>query len=146
MKNIATLLFILPVLFSSTLKAQSTDIEKSKFNTSKQAEDRIGYTQAVRVGNTIYISGVPGLAPMDKALKGIYSHVEKILATYNATLQNVVKETAYTTQIDELIKNQEVRKQFYKNDYPASTWVEIRRLYMPEAIVEIDFVAVVKDK
>lgn len=146
MKFITTLLFILPALMNLTVKAQSTNIEKKKFNASKEAEDRIGYTQAVRVGNTIYISGIPGLPPMDEALKRIYREAEKILATYNATLQNVVKENAYTTQIDELIKYQELRKQFYKNDYPASTWVEIRRLYMPEAIVEIDFVAVIKDK
>jgi enamine deaminase RidA (YjgF/YER057c/UK114 family) len=146
MKFITTLLFSLSLLVAIQSKAQSANIEKSKFNASKDAEDRIGYTQAVRVGNTIYISGIPGLPPMDEALKRIYSQAEKILATYNATLQNVVKENAYTTQIDELIKYQELRKQFYKNDYPASTWVEIKRLYMPEAIVEIDFVAVVKDK
>jgi enamine deaminase RidA (YjgF/YER057c/UK114 family) len=134
--------FLSLILFN--IHAQSS-IDKNKFNSSKEIEDQIGYTQAVKVGNTIYISGIAARGPMDEAVKRIYNRAEKILANYQATLKNVVKETAYTTQIDELIKFQEARKQFYNNDYPTSTWVEIKRLYVPDAILEIDFIAEVKE-
>jgi 2-iminobutanoate/2-iminopropanoate deaminase len=38
-------------------------------------------------------------------------------------------------------QNNFVRKQFYKGDFPAATWVQISRLYMPDAKLEIELVA-----
>ncbi len=145
MKEFTTILTAIVLFLSiSNINAQST-IEKQKLNVNKEIEDQVGYTQAVKVGHTIYISGIAARGPMNEAINKIYTRAEKILTNYNATLHNVVKENAYTTQIDELIKNQELRKQFYKNDYPSSTWTEIKRLYVPDTILEIEFVAEVKD-
>lgn len=141
---LSTTLLFTALLFVATIgNAQS--IDKKKYNSNKEGEDKLGYTQAVKVGNTIYISGIPARGPLNEAIKKVYDRLEKILASYNATLENVVKETAYTTNIEELIKYQDLRKGYYKGDYPASTWVEIKRLYSPEAALEIDFVAVVKE-
>ena len=144
-KSIKILFVAVALLQGHNLLAQSSDIEKKKFNSFKEIEDQIGYTQAVRVGNTIYISGLAARGPMSEAVKKIYDQLGKILVAHHATYQNIVKETAYTTQIEELIKQQDLRKQYYKNDYPASTWVEIKRLYVPDAVLEIDFIAQVKE-
>jgi 2-iminobutanoate/2-iminopropanoate deaminase len=38
-------------------------------------------------------------------------------------------------------KYNEVRKEFYKGDFPAATWVQINRLYEPNAKLEVDLVA-----
>ncbi len=141
-------LFYLPIvllLFSTSMYAQnSTGIEKKKYTAGKW-EDEIGYTGAIQSGNTIYISGIPGKGPMDEAINKIYAQAEKILASYGATFQNVVKETVYTTNIEELIKHQAQKKAFYKGEYPASTWVEIKRLYVPDAVIEIEFIVVVNN-
>jgi 2-iminobutanoate/2-iminopropanoate deaminase len=125
--------------------AQGTPIEKEKFHINKESEEKVGYTQAVKVGNTIYISGTVGRGPMDEALKKVYTRLEATLKNYGATFQNVVKENLYTTQIDEVVKHQFVRREFYKEDFPASTWVEIKRLYSPEAVLEIELVAVLRE-
>jgi enamine deaminase RidA (YjgF/YER057c/UK114 family) len=38
-------------------------------------------------------------------------------------------------------KYNEVRKAFYKGDYPAATWVQITRLYMSDAKLEVELIA-----
>ena len=132
------------MLLSFAMPGYGQGIEKKKFNFSKSGEDGIGYTQAIKAGNTIYISGIAARGPMNEAIKKIYDRLAKVLAYYDATLENVVKETAYTTALDDLIASQDLRKEYYKGDYPASSWVEIKRLYAPDAILEIEFVAVLK--
>jgi 2-iminobutanoate/2-iminopropanoate deaminase len=138
---IALIIAILPWI----VLAQEASIKKEKFHLNKESEDKAGYAQAVRVGNTIYISGTVARGPMDEGLKKVYTRLEATLKNYGATFQNVVKENLYTTQIDEVIKHQLVRREFYKDDFPASTWVEIKRLYSPDAVVEIELVAVLKE-
>jgi len=72
----------------------------------------------------------------------IYNGLQKTLAFYGATFQNVVKENLYTTNIEEIKKHNAVRKKYYNNDFPAATWVQIQRLYMETALVEVELVAV----
>ena len=130
------------------LKGQSNlnTIKKEKFNLNKVEEDEIGYAQAVKVGNVIYISGSVGWGKMDDGLKIAYDQINKTLKNYDASFENVVTENIYTTAIDSLIKYKDLRKIYYGNDYPAGTWVEVKRLYNPGLIVEIEIVAVLPDK
>ena len=52
-------------------------------------------------------------------------------------------ERIYTTDMEALIKSQETRKSFYGTWLPAATWVEVKRLYVPEAALEIEVELVV---
>jgi len=125
----------------------TSGIKKEKFNFDKAAEYAIGYCEAIKVGNTIYISGSVGWGKMDDALKLVYDNLEKILKNYNATFENVVKENLYALALDSVIKYKDLRKLYYKNgDYPAATWVEVKRLYDPSLVVEIELIAVLPDK
>jgi enamine deaminase RidA (YjgF/YER057c/UK114 family) len=113
-------------------------------------EQQIGYAQAIRAGHTIYISGAVGAddkgfpKDMEAQMKLAYSSIEKTMDHYGASFSNVVMERIYTTDIDGLIKCQETRKRIYGNWLPASSWVEVRRLYAPEAIIEIEVELVVE--
>ena len=71
----------------------------------------------------------------------MYSSLERSLKQYGLTFQHVVKENLYTTDIEAMKQFNYVRKQFYKGDFPAATWVQIARLYMPEAKLEIELIA-----
>ena len=121
--------------------AQVKSLQKQKFNIDKNSEDAIGYAQAVKVGKTLYISGSVGAGDMDKAVKAVYDELEKTLKAYGLGFQHVVKENIFTTNIDALIKQQELRKTYYKGDFPAASWVEVRRLYTPELVVEVELIA-----
>jgi 2-iminobutanoate/2-iminopropanoate deaminase len=69
------------------------------------------------------------------------------LADYNATTSDIVKEVIYTTNIDELIAAKAERKKYFaNNEYPASTWVQIERLYSPDMKVEIDVTVQIPQK
>ena len=133
------------VLVAASVLVWAQAPTKEKFHFNKNSEDEYGYAQAVKVGNTIYISGVAGRGPMDQAITNVYRGLERTLQHYGATFENVVKENLYTTNMDEMIKYQKIRRDFYKNDYPAASWVQISRLFMPDAVLEVEVIAVVKE-
>lgn len=107
-------------------------------------EQEIGYSQAVRVGHMLYISGTVGAdakgqpADLDSQMKRAYAGIQKTLAHYNTDLSHVAMERIYTTDIEALIRSQETRKQFYGNSAPAATWVEVKRLYGAADKIEIE--------
>jgi len=105
-------------------------------------EDDIGYRQAVRVGNTLYISGTVGSGDMPAAIREAFGVLEKTLRHYGLTFQHVVKENIYTTQLDVLKSNLAVRREFYGKDFPAGTWVQVSRLYDPTHVIEVELIAV----
>jgi len=107
-------------------------------------EQSIGYSQAVRVGSMLYVSGTVGAdakgqpADLDGQMKKAYAGIQKTLAHYNTDFSHVVMERIYTTDIEALIRSQETRKQFYGNSAPAATWVEVKRLYSAADKIEIE--------
>ncbi len=137
MKLSQLLLLLSLFLFSIHAFGQSDTIVKKKYQVSQGA----GYAQAVLVDNVLYISGTVASGDMAAQLKGAYTGIEKTLKAYGANFQNVVKENLYTTDIEAVKSNNEVRKAFYKGDYPAATWVQISRLFMPQALVEVEVIA-----
>jgi len=137
MKLRELLLLLSLFLFSIHTFGQSDTIVKKKYQVSQGA----GYAQAVLVDNVLYISGTVASGDMAAQLKGAYTGIEKTLKAYGANFQNVVKENLYTTDIEAVKSNNEVRKAFYKGDYPAATWVQISRLFMPQALVEVEVIA-----
>ena len=108
---------------------------------NEAVERSIGFCQAVRVGDVLYVSGVTGAAPMDSAVPRVYAQLRRILETNDLTFADVVKETVYATDLDAFIKVSDVRKQFYGSWLPAATWVQVQRLYLPSFVVEVDLVA-----
>ena len=71
----------------------------------------------------------------------MYKALERSLQQFGATFQNVVKENLYTTDIEAMKKYNDARKVFYKGDFPAATWVQISRLFMADAKLEVELIA-----
>lgn len=103
-------------------------------------EPQIGYTQVVRTGNVLYLAGITGEGKTQlEQLKHIYRTIEKILSDYHATTSDIVKEVVYTTDIDELITAIDVRKTYFSaGQYPASTWVQVQRLFREDLKIEVE--------
>lgn len=138
-------LFILIALImsASTAFAQVDTISKKKYHWGMATSDTMaGYAQAVLVDNVLYISGTVGRGTtMSEQLQSTYQGIERTLKSYGLTFQHVVKENLYATDIEAVKSNNAVRKAFYKGDFPAATWVQISRLYMPTALVEVEVIA-----
>lgn len=143
MKSFITITFCL-ALFQFSF-GQQTKREVYHIPGHEKVENMVGFNQAIKVGNTIYISGtVDGLhKDMESQIKTIYKYVEETLKHFGASSSNIVKENVYTTNLEEFKKNIALRKAFYKKGkYPTSTWVEVKGLFIPVLKVEIEFIAV----
>ncbi len=140
-------LFILIILFQAafllTLQAQNNDIKKDKWhwdNALKQ-DTGAGYVQVVKVDNVLYLSGAVAREVTPEGITNVYKALERSLKSFGATFQNVVKENLYTTDMEAMKKYNDARKVFYKGDFPAATWVQISRLYMHDARLEVELIA-----
>lgn len=110
----------------------------------EEVEKGIGYTHAVQVGKTLFISGtVDGIHDdMKSQMETIYKYVNETLDNYGINTSAIVKEIIYTTDIDGFKAQIPVRKAFYKDGaFPTSTWVQVERLFIPKLKVEMEFIA-----
>ncbi|WP_316848001.1 RidA family protein [Pedobacter psychrodurus] len=122
---------------------QETKIKKEKWHWNKELkQDTVaGYCQVLKVDNILYISGAVTNDITPEGISSVYNDLKASLASYGATFENVVKENLYTTDIESMKRFNYVRKKFYKNDFPAATWVQIQRLYMSKAKLEVELIA-----
>ena len=107
------------------------------------------YTDAVRFGNLLFISGIGPLAE-DGSLVGrgdvveqtrqIFRNMQKALGAAGATFADVLKVTVFLTDVDDRTKINPVRQEYFGSARPASTLVEVSRLAIPGMKVEIEAV------
>ena len=111
------------------------------------------YSDAVRAGNTIYVSGQASLdangnlvGPSDVVAqtRQTLENMKIVLAAAGATLDDVVKVTVYLANRDDRPKVNGVRKEYFKANRPASTLIEISRFAIEGMLIEIEAIAVVK--
>jgi 2-iminobutanoate/2-iminopropanoate deaminase len=141
------IVLVFSFLLNSQLTAQDNTIKKEKYHWGRSDQDTTaGYAQAVKIDNVIYISGTVARDITPEGIRRVYEGLEKTLQHYGASFQNVVKENLYTTDIEAMKQHNAVRKVFYKGDFPAATWVQISRLYMADAKLEIELVAYLPKK
>jgi 2-iminobutanoate/2-iminopropanoate deaminase len=117
----------------------------------RPAEEAFAYSQAVKAGDLLFISGTVSwneaaepIAPGDMAaqVKVVYDELAKTLAAHGASFANVVKETVYTRDMEALVASADVRKAYFAECAPpASTWVQIARLVLPELLLEVEMTA-----
>lgn len=111
-------------------------------------ESEYGYAQAVKVAETVYLSGqvghddegnVVGVGDMEAQMRAAYRNIAKTLATYGATIDALVEETLYVRDMDAAFRARVKMKDevFRGKPVVASTIVEIERLAFPELLVEI---------
>lgn len=143
MRKFIAILAAFQLVFFLTIQAQNTDIKKDKWhwdNAAKQ-DTSAGYVQVVKVDNVLYISGAVAREVTPEGITRVYQALERSLKSFGATFQNVVKENLYTTDIEAMKQHNAARKAFYKGDFPAATWVQITRLFMADAKLEVELIA-----
>lgn len=109
-------------------------------------EDKIGYSRAVRIGNTIELSGTtsPG-ETLEAQTKGVIELAKKVLEENGSSLKDVVRTRIFTTDISQWEKIGEVHGNYFGTIKPATTMVEISKLIDPTIVIEIEFTAVISE-
>ena len=130
----------------------ATVTPREEIRVAGQPEPISHYTDAVRVGDLLFVSGcVPidaggGLVGGDDVVeqaRQTFANVGAVLAAAGSSFADVAKVTIFLTDVDDRTKINPVRQEVFGEARPASTLVEVSRLAMPGAKIEVEAVAVV---
>jgi enamine deaminase RidA (YjgF/YER057c/UK114 family) len=112
-----------------------------------------GYSQVVKVGNTVYIAGqisagsdgnVVGKGDPESQARQVWRNIEAAVKAAGGTLQNVVKTTTYVTNLQYATAVRKVREElFQSSNPPTSTLLVVAGLASPDYMIEIEAIAVV---
>ena len=118
---------------------------------SDQAPAAIGtYSQAVKVGNTVYLSGQIPLAPETMQLvegdfktqaRRVFDNLSAVCAAAGGSLASIVKLNIYLLDLANFADVNEVMAEYFDAPYPARAALGVRQL-PKDAVVEMDAVVV----
>ncbi|MFY9478551.1 MAG: RidA family protein [Aquabacterium sp.] len=108
-------------------------------------------SQGIKANGWLFISGQAGAGEDGKIVEGgflaqgqqAFANLRRALEAGGASLKDVVKVTIFVTDMGHFDDVVALRRQFFSAPYPADTIAEIRALYTPEAMIEIEAIALV---
>ncbi|MGD0238025.1 MAG: RidA family protein [Syntrophorhabdales bacterium] len=111
------------------------------------------WSDAVKKGKILVISGTVATdenhrtlhkGDLEAQMRYIYETVKGILEKAGASFDDVVKTTDYITPqaVAEYAKSADIRREYFKNNYPAVTGIVVHSLLRPDWLIEIEFTAV----
>jgi enamine deaminase RidA (YjgF/YER057c/UK114 family) len=114
----------------------------------------VGYSRAVKIGNTIEVSGTVAveddqlIGPGDPYIQTavILRKIENVLKQAGASLKDVVRTRIFVTDISQWEAVGRAHGEFFGEIRPCTTMVEVARLIAPEYMVEIEATAILTDE
>lgn len=127
-------------------------MSREEIRVPELAEPLSHYTDAVRAGDLLFVSGciavdgdgqLVGAADVVAQTRQVFANLEAVLAAGGASLSDVVKVTVFLTDVGDRAAVNEVRQERFGASRPASTLVEVSKLAVEGARIEIEAVALV---
>ena len=124
---------------------------KEFFNFGKPFEQRVQFTEAIRAGNFVFVSGMSAIddegrviAPGDPEAQGraVFETLEVALELAGAKLSDVVMETEFVTDMALYKPIARIRREYFPDHYPTATLVEVKGLWKPGLVFEMNAIAV----
>jgi 2-iminobutanoate/2-iminopropanoate deaminase len=107
--------------------------------------------QGYRVGEFLFISGqapidengqIVGVGDFDAQAEQVFANLERVLRAGGSSFTNVIKVTIFLRDMSNFPKIVELRGRYFTPPYPADTIVEVTSLYSPDALIEIEAIAI----
>ncbi|ADL56647.1 RidA family protein [Gallionella capsiferriformans] len=110
------------------------------------------YSQAIRVGDTVYLSGQIGLDPatmqmvegIDEQIHRVFQNLRAVTVAANSNIDGIVKLNIFLTDLKHFAKVNEIMAGYFQQPYPARAAVQVSALPRG-ALVEMDGILVVQD-
>ena len=109
------------------------------------------YSQAVRCGDTIYVSGQIGLDPatmqlvegIDAQVKRVFENLKAVAEAAGGSLDDAAKLTIYLTDLAHFARVNEIMAAYFRQPYPARAAIGVASLPRA-ALVEADAILVIQ--
>lgn len=129
-------------------------MKRENILTGSSWEEKMGYCRAVRIGNSIEVSGTVAIVDGEKVKAddayaqtiNILERVEKVLEDLKVSMDDVIRTRIFTTDISTFEAVAMAHSKFFKDIKPATGFYEISKLVSPEYLVEIELTAIAAEK
>ena len=127
-------------------------MQRTNYSSGAKWEDIVGYSRAVKIGNTIEVTGTVAADDNSDLVGGndayeqtrfIIQKIEKVLHKAGASLKDVVRTRMFVTDISRWEEYGKAHGEFFKDIKPCTTMVEVSKLISPEYLIEIEATAVI---
>ena len=122
-------------------------MKRTNYSSGAKWEDIVGYSRAVKIGNTIEVTGTVAVDENSDLVGGnnayeqtkfILQKIEKVLERAGASLKDVVRTRMFVTDISRWEEYGKAHGEFFKDIKPCTTMVEVSKLISPEYLIEIE--------
>lgn len=129
-------------------------MKRENILTGSPWEDKMGYCRAVRIGNTIEVSGTVAIVDGEKVKAddayaqtvNILERVQVVLEDLKVSMEDVIRTRIFTTDISTFEDVATAHALFFKDIKPTTGFYEISKLVAPEYLVEIEITAIATEK
>jgi 2-iminobutanoate/2-iminopropanoate deaminase len=125
---------------------------REEFRVEGLSEPLSHYTDAVRYGDLLFVSGVAPLDDKGRVVgddavaqtRQIFINMKKVLDAAGTSFSKVLKVTVFLTDVADRTKINPVRQEYFGAAKPASTLIGVKELAIPGMKVEIEAVVALK--
>ena len=127
-------------------------MERINYSSGAKWEDIVGYSRAVKIGNTIEVTGTVAVDANNEVVgwndayaqtRFIIEKIEAVLKKAGASLSDVVRTRMFVTDISRWEEYGRAHGEFFGTIKPCTSMIEVKGLIDPDYLIEIEVTAVI---